>query len=195
MPRRKGIGRLKSKGGTINYVKKKDRPTRTGCAKPVEVAPATVETSTIRRQPTVEVAPATVETSNVRRQPTEDTFNIQRPQQVARFRNASRALASINSPPINELAFQYSARADGIRNAGPRSNVAERQAKSRAMKKYITCVQSLGSEEQQALIIRDASVRPEIRVPSKSAGFNDVRATSLAMIHQDQQKKMIARAF
>jgi hypothetical protein len=176
MPQRKGIGRPRRKGGTNNYVKKKDRPTSTGLAKTVEVAPAAVETINIRRQPT-----------------TEDTFNIQRPQQVARFRNASCALASICSPPTNELAFQYSGRA-GIRNAGPRSNVAERQAKSRATKKYIACVQSLGTKNQQALVIRDASVRPEIRVPSKSAGFNDARATSLAMIHQDQQKKMIARA-
>jgi hypothetical protein len=55
-------------------------------------------------------------------------------------------------------------------------------------------MQSLGTEEQQALVIWDASVHPEIRVPSKSAGFNDARATSLAMIHQDQQKKMITQA-
>jgi hypothetical protein len=91
------------------------------------------------------------------------------------------------------LFNSYLARA-GTRNAGPRSNaVAERQAKSRAMKKYIPCTQSLGTEEQQALVIQDASICPEIRVPSKSAGFNDARATSLAMIHQDQQKKLIAR--
>jgi hypothetical protein len=100
-------------------------------------------------------------------------------------------LDAIEAPPINENAFKHSAKAGN--NAAPRSKVAERQAKSRALKKHVSCVKSLGSEEQQALPMHDASVRPEIRVPSKAAGFNDARA-SLAAVHQDQQKKMLSRA-
>jgi hypothetical protein len=145
---------------------------------------------------TTVVAPSTTTTTDVARrmQPeTEDTPTTSTPiiQQAARFQNASLLVDAIKAPPINENAFKYSAKASN--NAAPRSKVAERQAKSRALKKYISCVQSLGSEEQQALIMRDASVRPEIRVPSKAAGFNDARA-SLAIDHQVQQKKMLSRA-
>jgi hypothetical protein len=118
-----------------------------------QVAPLTTGTATTGVDPSM-----TTTTDVARRmQPqTEDTPTTSTPiiQQAARFQNALLLLDAMDAPPINEDAFKYSAKASNT--AAPRSKVAERQAKSRALKKYIACVKSLGSEEQQALTMRDA---------------------------------------